>query len=268
MKDQHMKKLAAIVILISVFDQAAFAQYADSVLSYNAGAGTQAAWRNPATSLGAPTTFIGYQNSDPFNPPYASSDVVSVGVGGSLTVHLATPAKNDPTHPYGLDFLIYGDAGFIITNSDYSGGGITDGTLFGANDSGVTRVSVSVDNLTYFTLDPSNAPIVDTYFPNDSSGDWHLPVNPALGESDFAGLDLNGIRALYHGAGGGTGYDLAWAQDSLGNSVSLSEINYIRVEVLSGKSEVDAFVTVPEPGLAALSAPGLALLWMALRKRK
>jgi hypothetical protein len=235
------------------------AQYADSVVSYTPGSGVSPAYTDPARALGAPTTFIGYQNADPFNPPYLSSDLVSVGAGGSLTVQFSTPILNSPDHPYGLDFIIFGNSGFVITNGDFSGGGITDGSLF-ANNTGATRVWVSADNITYYVLNPALAPVADGLFPTDSEGDFHQPVNPALTQSDFAGKNLAGIRSLYAGSGGGTGYDISWAQDGFGQSVFLPSISYVRLEVLSGKSEVDAFSVVPEPGAWALALMGSALL--------
>jgi MYXO-CTERM domain-containing protein len=241
------------------------AQYADFVAGYSSGSGVNPTFTDPTRALGAPTTFIGYQNADPFNPPFRTNDLVSVGAGGSLTVQFTTPILNDPTHAFGMDFIIFGNAGFIITNGDFSGGGITDGSLF-ANNTGATRVLVSADNLTYYTLNPALAPTADGLFPTDASGNFLLPVNPALTGNNFAGKDLNGIRALYSGSGGGTGYDISWAQDGLGNSVFLPSVSFVRVEVLSGKSEVDAFATVPEPGTWALGLLGLGLLkWRSRR---
>src|SRR5947208_16950251 len=162
------------------------AQYADAVVSYTAGSGASAGFTDPSRALGAPTTFIGYQNADPFNPPYRGTELVSVGEGGSLTVQFSTPILNGPSHAYGLDFIIFGNSGFIITNGDYSGGGITDGSPFG-NNTGATRVSVSQDNVTYYPLNPLLAPTVDGLFPTDGIGDFHLPVNPAFSGPDFAG---------------------------------------------------------------------------------
>jgi hypothetical protein len=241
------------------------AQFADSVVSYTAGSGVNATYTNPARALGGPSVFIGYQDADPFNPPFQNTELVSVGAGGSLTVQFNSPILNSPSHAFGLDFIVHGNAGFIITNGDFSGGGITDGSLFSQN-TGVTRVWVSADNLTYYQLNPVLAPAVDTLFPRDAAGDPGLPVNPALSGADFAGQNLTGIRSLYAGSGGGMGYDISWAQDSVGQSVFLPSISFVRVDVLSGKSEIDAFAVVPEPG--ALGFGALAALFLGLSKRR
>jgi hypothetical protein len=158
-------------------------------------------------------------------------------------VQFNTPIENDPAHRYGFDFTIYGNSGFLITNGNFSGGGITDGSIFG-NNTGATRVSVSRDNVTYYRLNPAFAPTVDGWYPTDGGGNPGLPVDPMLSQTNFAGQGLAGIRALYNGSAGGGSFDLSWAQDTNGNSVFLSDVSYVRVEVLSGKSEVDAFSVV------------------------
>jgi hypothetical protein len=231
-------------------------QFADTAISYNPGSGVTAGYTDPTRALGSPSIFIGYQNADPFNPPYRTNDLVALGTGGSLTLRLSTPIQNDPAHPYGLDFLIFGHAGFMITDWDV---GTTDGTFF-TGGTAVTRVSVSADGNTFYTLSPSLAPNADGLFPTDASGDFFLPVNPALTAANFAGLDLAGVPALYAGSGGGTGYDLAWAQDANNQSVSLSSVSFVRVDVLSGPAYLDAIAVVPEPPtyvLGILGAVGL-----------
>ena len=156
-----LKIRSSVLALASLFIVSNLhAQYADSVVSYTPGSGVNPSFTDPSRSLGAPTSFIGYQNADPFNPPYQSSHLVSIGEGGTLTVQFSTAIPNDSSHSYGLDFLIFGNSGFIITNGDYSGGGITDGSLF-ANNPGSTRVWVSADNVNYYALNPALAPVVD-----------------------------------------------------------------------------------------------------------
>jgi hypothetical protein len=246
------------------------ASYADSVVAYVPGTAAQG-FTNAAAALGEPSRSTPGQFGgpvDPFNPPYLADQVVSIGAGGSLTVGFSTPILNAPGHPFGLDFIIYGNAGFVITNGNYSGGGITDGSLFGANP-GTTRVSVSADNINYFQLDPARAPVVDTLFPTDGSGSFDLPVNPQLSQNDFAGLGLAGIRSLYNGSAGGSGFDLAWAQDANGQSVALPEVRFIRVDVLSGVAEIDG---VAAPGVVPEPAPwlllGLGSIVLVLLNRK
>ena len=178
---------------------------ADAVMAYNPGTGfatefgTGLGYTNLPAVLGPPSRLTPGQFGgpvDPFAPPYLREQLLSMGAGGSLTIQFDSPITNDSRHPFGLDFIIFGSAGFVITNGNFSGGGVTDGTLFGAS-SGNTRVFVSADNLQYFQLDPARAPRVDGLFPTDGAGDFSQPVNPALTPAAFAALDLAGIRKLY-----------------------------------------------------------------------
>ena len=233
------------------------AGFADFILDYNPGLGFAASYTNASVVLGAPTTTV-----HPFNPAFRNTQLVSVGTNGYLTVGFSNPIRNDPANAFGLDFLVFGNAGFIITNGNFSGGGITDGSLFG-NNPGNTCVSVSQDNVTYYQLNPALTPTVDGPFPTDGLGDFHRPVNPALIGADFAGKNLAGIHMLYDGSGGGTGFDIAWAQDADGKNVTLATVSFIRIDVLSGKSEIDGFSVVPEPTPWTLACLGATLLGCA-----
>ena len=249
------------------------ASFADAVINYNSGTDFATGFTDPLTTLGEPSrvtpgAFGG--PVDPFNPAYLKSQIVSLGAGGTLTVRLGTPIFNDPAHLFGTDFLIFGNAGFIITNAsdanfNFIGTPATDGSLFAAND-GHTRVSVSADGVNFYTLNPALAPIVDGLFPTDGIGDFQKPVNPAFNNASFGGKTLDDIRALYAGSGGGAGFDLAWAQDGNGQTVNLDAVNFIRVDVLDGKSEIDGFVVVPEPTTWGLALLGLGL-GLAARRR-
>lgn len=263
-----MSKLRLFVLVLAslfVVSTTHAAGFADAVIAYDLGSGFANGFTNASTVLGSPASTV-----NPFSPAFRNTQLLSIGAGGYLTVQFSTPIANDPGNPYGLDFSIFGNSGFIITNGNFSGGGITDGSLFG-NNPGATRVSVSLDNLTYYQLNPSLAPVVDGMFPTDGSGNFQLPVNPLFTGSDFAGQGLSGIRSLYNGSAGGSGFDISWAQDNLGNSVTLPSVNFVRVDVLSGKSEIDAFAAVPEPttisfALLATAAFGLTR-WLGGRRR-
>lgn len=244
-------------------------QFANRVVSYAPGVGfatefgTGAGYTNTSAALGEPSRVTPGDFGgpvDPFNPPYLSSQLLSVGQGGAVTLALDVPVRNDPLNPWGLDFLIFGGAGLVITNGDYSGGGLSDGSLFGGGDA-VTRVSVSLDGSTFYALDPGLAPAVESGFPTDGPGDFTRPPDPAGRLSDLAGLTLEGIRSRYAGSAGGTAYDLSWARDAAGQPVNLSGATQVRVEVLAGRVEIDgvaAVQAVPEPSVWALGTVGLA----------
>lgn len=224
--------------------------FAGEVVSYDPGVGFVARFTSPETALDEPSQVNPFTEvTDPFNPPYGTNQIVSIGAGGSLIVKIATPILNHPNNLHGLDFTIFGGAGFIITNDfdlttyNWVGTPATDGSLF-AQSTGETRVSVSRDGVTFYELNPALAPAVDYFPPTDSAGSAQVPLLPGLTAGDFAGASLDDIRTLYNGSAGGASYDISWAQDAAGNSVSLQAIRYVRVDVLSGHSEIDAFSVV------------------------
>lgn len=245
------------------------ADTADAVLAYTPGTGyatdfsTGAGFTNAASALGLPSTVTPGPFGgpvDPFNPAYLGSQLVSLGAGGSLVLQFATPVANAPDHPYGVDFSLFGNAGFVITNGDYSGGGITDGSTFGHNAAGM-RVSVSADGVNFFTLNSPAAGTGDGPLPTDGLGDFSVSLNPNLRATDFAGKALTGIRSLYGGAAGGVGYDIGWAVDANGVSVALDRISAVRVDVLSGHAEIDGVVAVvPEPATWLIGGVGAVAL--------
>ena len=251
-----MKKVQLFVLAfasLALTSRAGVTGYADAVVGYDPGTGYSAPFTNPAVALGEPSTVNPYGEAvDVFDPPYGTGQIVSIGTGGSLTVRFKQPVLNHPGNRFGIDFMIYGNSGFIITNDfdlgtfSWVGTPATDGSLFAQND-GETRVSVSNDGKKFYVLNPAVAPTVDNAYPTDGAGDFHTPVDPTLTAADFSGLTQANIQALYHGSAGGAGYDIAWAQDEQGRSVRLPEIRYIRVEVLSGKSEVGGFSAVFAP---------------------
>jgi len=248
-------QLWVLALASSLFSLTAQAQYAEAVVSYVPGTGFSPGFTNPAAALGEPSRITPGAFGgpvDPFDPPYLASQLVSIGAGGSLTVKFSRPVLNHPRNRFGVDFIIFGNAGFMITNAfdpntfDWIGTPATGGSLFG-NNAGASRVSVSRDGVAFFQLNSSLTPPVDALLPTDGSGDFHVPADPSLTQADFAGLTLEGIRALYYGSGGGAGYDISSAQDAQGLTVMLPEINFVRVEILSGKAEVDGFAAVFVP---------------------
>jgi len=249
------------------------AQFADSVVSYTEGGGVTSGYNDPSSALGAPSTqtvdpdpiYGGTYPVDPFDAPYLSTQIVEVGTDGSLTLQFNSPIQNNPGNPFGLDFIIFGHAGFNENFSDFTA---TDGSLYTGGTSDV-RVSVSADGSTFYTLNPLLTPPVDGLFPTDGNGNPFLPVNPALTTADFGGQTLSGIESLYAGSAGGAGFSIAWAVDGNGQSVTLPSVNYIRLDVLNDGTPayIDAVSVVPEPTTCALALAGAGLLWRQRRKQ-
>jgi len=246
-----MKRISTIALGLAALSgvrDAQTTQFAAEVVSYKSGTGfatdwsTGADYTNEAAILGPPARETPGEWGGPvtpFSPPYQLDQILSLGEGGEVTLKFARPIRDEPLNPFGLDFIVFGGAGFTIINGDFSGGGITDGTLFGQDSDG-TRVSVSADGEAWLRLDPEQASAFDGYHPTDGAGDFGLPVDPVLAKAAFADGGLAKFNELYAGSGGGTGFDIGWAVDPAGQPVALGQVQFVRLEVVSGKAEVDA----------------------------
>jgi len=230
------------------------ASFASEVVSYTPGTNASAGYTDPSKALGSPGRSTGSGPFDgditPFNAPYASSDLVSIGAGGSLVVRFDHPVTDDVENPYGVDLLVFGNAFLGI---DF-GSGLADGNVFAEPG----RIAVSQDGVTWFDV---AGVFADDLYPTFAYQDATDPfaaggtiptsytkaVNPALTGADFAGKTTAEIAALYGGSGGGAGVDLS--------AVGLPWIEYVRVFQPAGEAfstDVDAFADVPEPGLLTL----------------
>lgn len=237
--------------------------WAVQVVSYNPGATAVPGYTDPASALGAPSRFTGTSAGFPgvvsmFNPAFETDQIVSIGEGGHLTLRLDRPALNDLSNPFGVDLIIFGNAGFI--DVAYPGGVIGPGAgMFGL---GQGVLELSVDGVSFvpwgaFTegLFPTvgyldAAPFQTT--PGAVPSDLLRPVNPALTRSSFAGLTHAQALTLYAGSGGGTPIDIGLA--------GLASARYLRLSVPDDGSpgtdlsiEIDAVAVVPAP------APALVL---------
>ena len=224
--------------------------YATEVIHYDPGEGFATAWdtglgyTNTVSVLGPPSRrtpgdFGG--PVDPFSPPYLAEQLLSIGAGGSVTLAFETPLFDHPSNPHGLDLILFGNTGFVIINGDYSGGGITDGSMFGGGHVHA-ELRVSADDQVYHRIDPNRLVRLGNGLPTDGIGDFTRPLDPDLQNEDFADLGYSGIRDKYQGSGGGLGVDLQWAEQI----PSLPWVRYIRLDVISGRLDLDA-VSIASP---------------------
>ena len=66
--------------------------FSDDVVSYDPGVGFVARYVSPEVALGEPSQVNPFtEATDPFNPPYGTNQIVSIGAGGSITVRFQTP---------------------------------------------------------------------------------------------------------------------------------------------------------------------------------
>lgn len=240
--------LAGLVLAVSL----AHAQdpWADRVVSYDPGADAEPGYTDPLVVVGEPERYTGegiYPGAvTPFNPPWLPEEVVSVGQNGHLLVAFDEPITDDPAHPFGVDFIIFGNGLFL--DSDFP-----NGRVGGVLEEGPFRVAVSENGRDFVTLPGEH---YDALFPMlgylDLPGPYATepgslptnftrPVNPRLTLDDFLGLSFDEIVALYDGSGGGIPFDIAPS--------GLSSVSYVRIDVLPGATspEFDALAAVPEP---------------------
>tara|TARA_Y100001934_G_scaffold210345_1_gene248914 strand:+ start:24 stop:1772 length:1749 start_codon:yes stop_codon:yes gene_type:complete len=240
----------ALLLLLSAISSLRGDSYATEVIHYDPGEGFATAWdtglgyTNSVAVLGPPSRqtpgdFGG--PVDPFSPPYLAEQLLSVGAGGSLTLAFETPLFDHPLNPHGLDFILFGNTGFVIINGDYSGGGITDGSMFGGGHVHA-ELRVSADDEVYHRINPNRLWRLGNGLPTDGIGDFTRPLDPDLQNEDFADLGYSGIRDKYQGSGGGLGIDLQWAEQI----PLLPWVRYIRLDVISGRLDLDA-VSIASP---------------------
>lgn len=258
------------------------AQYAVSVVSYSAGATpAPGGFTTASAALGEPTRFTGV-GAFPgavtlFNPPYLSSEIVSVGEGGQITLRLSNYAR---TQAAGPQLGVFTNAGFIETDFPNGQAGNPVGT-FGVDSA---LVEVSENGLQWESLGTRMFNIPTNGYTDLTSPFSEMPgglqstfVKPFAGTlSDFDGLkyapDMLGLLA---GSAGGTWLDLS--------STGLAQVGYVRFSVLddgddntSLNFEIDGVsisrvamgaATVPEPGVVAWGVVGCWLSVVGWRWR-
>lgn len=233
--------------------------WADGVVSFDAGSNPAPSYNDPGAVLGSPERFTGELTPfpsvvSPLSPPFGTDELVSIGAGGHLTVRFDEPIVDDGANPFGIDLLIFGNAGFIAGPD-----GLGDPpAMFGVG--GAATVQVSQNGADWVTLGTRPLDLFPTLgyldsgpfdaAPGSIESDFTRPVDPSISLGDLGGLSYTELVWLYDGSGGGIGFDLAGS--------GLGEISYVRVLNESDTAfEIDAFadVAVPSPGGVAWVAP-------------
>jgi hypothetical protein len=202
----------------------------------------------PGAAIGRPTQNTTYDRfggepnepNEPVHPAYPAwraNELVSIGNGTAtrpfcLIVEFDHPVADDRNNPYGMDFVVFGNA--LLTNDAPGGywpkGGdpttvrITAG-LYGvpgiSEEPGI--VSVSQDGIKWYTYASPIYPRADSFAPTaayrwdytvnrwdvNSPLDPTRPIDPNLKAADLLGLTVAEAIDRYDGSAGGAAYDIS-----------------------------------------------------------
>jgi hypothetical protein len=276
-----MKRQHWIVIALLVSPRLALAQSAVEVISYNAGTTAAAGYNSLAAPLGASASTNGSNPFEgvisPFNPPYKTSDLLSIGETGHLTLRLSNYVLPQAGS---REIGVFTNVG--LADADYPNGQADAGPFTFGFDSALVEVSengttwASLGNVTFDI--PANAytDLTDPFSLTNGSApaDFQQPFAGSL--SDFANKTYAGaspnILELLAGSAGGTWLDISAA--------GLAQVGFIRFTVPENLAanvslELDAVSiahgalgapTVPEPATALLLA--VALVGKVLLNRR
>ncbi|MBQ3811801.1 MAG: hypothetical protein II839_13405 [Kiritimatiellae bacterium] len=240
---------------------------------------------DPANALGGPArTVPGWLDIppttvNPASPAWGPGRLVTlesatdaVGARGSVTLEFDHDVVDDPRNPFGLDFIVFGNAMQTIGGNAYFDGVSDPATVVFATDAVVAErglVEVSADGKEWFAFadgpwadgfaptmshryDPENpdrALFGDSAYTNEWWGapsDATRPVDPAVSAAGFKGRSLADYARLYDGSAGGTGFDISGfdlPRDALGRKF----VRFVRITTLDpddGATEVDAVADV------------------------
>ena len=245
------------------------------------------AYGNPANALGGPSRSVpGWNGPDypatPAAPAWGGGRLVSLDSAreeddacGSITVEFDHDVADDPRNPFGLDFIVFGNALHTLGGGS-SFNGVADPATVVFNTGSVAAerglVEASADGTNWFAF--ADGPWADDFAPTMSHlydpenpdpslfgksaytnrwwgapSDATRPVDPAVSSADFKGRSLADYARLYDGSAGGTGFDIS-AFDLPRDSLGRKFIRFVRITTLDPDAitEVDAVSDVaPAP---------------------
>jgi hypothetical protein len=280
---QFFVSLLVLGVAFSI-ESPSVAQFAAGIVSYNAGTTAANGFAFSAAALGSPERFTGEGSFpsvvSPFSPPFLSSEIVSVGEGGHITLrlsHYAVPLAAGP------EIGVFSNIGLIDVAFPNGQSG-TPAATFGPAESAIVEVSVDGTNwvsLGDVTFDvPTNGytDLADPFAsaPGNTPSDFQQPFTGSL--SSFSGLrysDASGpdMLELFAGSGGGKWLDIS--------ATGLAQVGFIRLSVANDLSdasrlnvEIDAVSiahaamgtpVVPEPATVVVACFALAVAAVTCR---
>lgn len=212
-------------------------------------------YNDPRRALGTP---VGGGTFAPNNTKL----VTLGGFGGSITLGFARTIRDDPNHPMGLDFIVFGNASWLANlpsirwaeaaivelSRDVNRNGLADDPWYVIPGSHLANVEQKRDGHFILPNDPFGAPPIFNINTDGSEAFWGCAdMNPVLMLGDLDGdntvddpslspeefytvADDPQTEGLTPGSGGGDAFDIAWAVDEItGQPAHLSGFDFIRI---------------------------------------
>ena len=251
---------------------AAESPYAWRVVAADVAAG--GFYGDPANALGGPSRSVPSwgaippTTANPASPAWGAGRLVALqsatGDRGSITVAFDHDVADDPRNPFGLDFIVFGNAMQNLGgNASFHGDSDPATVVFGTDGVGSEPglVEVSADGTNFFAF--AGGPYADDFAPTMSHrydpenpdpslfggsactnrwwgapSDATRPVDPALSGANFKGRTLADYARLYDGSAGGTGFDISGfdlPRDARGRKF----IRFVRITTLDPDDDGD-----------------------------
>ncbi|MFA6186701.1 MAG: hypothetical protein WC770_05750 [Phycisphaerae bacterium] len=260
--------------------------FAVEVIAWNPGTGIVIDWlndeliNNPLNALGRPTIdttgedwLIQEEQICPVNPVYApfrSFELVCLGRQGSIILGFNSHVRDDVNNPYGIDFIVFGNAQQEIGNQQgwsngnpaamkVIGSGILESAVVSVSQDGVIWYSFTNDvnfmsgdaNFIKFSADSNDGPFADDFaptlgrvydpnHPDANIGSWNLwwsyptnptlPIDPSLAFESFDTKTVAQICQTYGYSAGGTGFDIGRLDLPVDQNSGLKWFQYVRID--------------------------------------
>ncbi len=271
----RLKNIIRVIVFLVCFLPGAASGYefdandfAAEVVSYAPGDGA-GIYIFSEVALGRPSVDTDYNGADrpvvPVYPAYIENgftSVVTVGQGGHLILKFNHRVSDDENNPYGIDFIVFGNAMQAIGSETMWEYGDPCAVFLGGGQVNCeyAKVSVSQDSVVWYSFEdgpygdcfaPTLGRVFDTNEPCDVYPEWEnlwwgevtdatLPIDPNLNGDDFAGVSVAEMCSAYGKSAGGTGFDLRWLADF--ELLGVDEngrrwIQYIKIECMESDPE-------------------------------
>ena len=237
--------------------------------------GTDKTMNDVTAVLGRPTAYMSGQWGgpiSPYNPAWHADELLTLdGKDNFVVIEFDHDVVDDPNNPFGLDFIVFGNAfGYGSSQDYYSQASDPSHVKFSA-DGGAEpgAVEVSQDGTTWYKFEdgpycddfaPTLGFVFDSTKPDGrifSGNQWWgkmtdacYPVDPSLSWSDLDGLTLAEVARRYNGSAGGTGYDIGRLNLPV-NAQGRKWFRYVRISGMEYEDEE----TTPEVDAVADVAP-------------